>query len=205
MAHDHEIIDSDVSFVIDPTTRAITTDSSKLYLVQYDHNSEKYTFKVPRFIEGHDMLECDTIAIDFTNSTRRKDNTNVGVYLAKEVNVAEDSLLFTWLVSQDSTQLVGYLTFSVAFRCHDESGNIIYEWGTDTFSRITILEKSRHAQTVIDKNPDVIEQLREDILESTVRSVNGSIPDENGNVTIEAITDEELAELMLALGGAIDE
>ena len=185
MAHNHEIIDSDVSFVIDPITRAITTDSSKLCLVQYDHNSEKYTFKVPRFIEGHDMITCDTIAIDFTNTTRRKDNSNVGAYLTKEIDVADDYLMFTWVISQDATQLVGYLTFSVSFRCHDANDNIIYEWGTDTYQRITVLEKTRNIQSIVEKYPDIIEQIKEDVMGSAVRSVNGAIPDENGNVDIE--------------------
>lgn len=161
MAHNHEVTDKGVHFVINPETRAITTETSKLYLAQYDHNSEKYTFKIPRFVEGHDMSECDMIAIDFDNTTRRKNATNSGEYLVQDIVAEDDCVLFTWLVSQDATQLVGYLTFSVAFRCYDEDKNIVYEWGTDTFKSITVIQKSRHSQTIIEKHPDLIAQLRD--------------------------------------------
>lgn len=174
MAHNHEIVDNDVSFVIDPITRAITTESSKLILAQYDHNSEKYTFKIPRFVEGHDMSECDTITIDFTNAPRRKGTTNTGVYLAEDVRVDDDYVLFTWTVSRDATQIVGSVTFAISFSCHDADNNIIYEWGTDTFKQITVIEKSRNTPAVIEKYPDLIEQIKEDVAESVgIQSIDG--------------------------------
>lgn len=163
MAHLHEISDTDVSFDIDPITRAITTGSSKLYLAQFDHNSERYTFKLPRFIEGHDLLQCDTIIVDYANTDKKKTSTKRGAYKVNDVAIEGDQLLFSWLVSREATQLVGYLTFSVAFRCHDDDNNIIYEWGTDTFKRITIIEKSRHEQTILAKIPDLIDQIRTEV------------------------------------------
>lgn len=184
MAHEHIIVDTDVSFVIDPITRAITTESSKLYLTQYDHNSEKYTFKIPRIIEGHDISDCDTIMIDFDNANRRKTLVNSGSYKVKEIVAEEDNVLFTWTVSRESTQIAGSLSFSVSFRCYDDDGNIIYEFGTDKFNKITILEKSRYDQTTVTNYPDLIEQIKEDILDVAVTSVNGETPDENGDVSI---------------------
>lgn len=166
MAHLHEISDSDVSFVIDPITRAITTGSSKLYLAQHDHNSERYTFRVPRFIEGHDLSQCGTVIIDYTNTDKKKTATKRGSYVSTDVTVEKDNVLFSWLVSREATQLVGYLTFSVAFRCYDDDHNIIYEWGTDTFKRITIIEKTRHDPTILSKIPDLIDQIRAEVSEA---------------------------------------
>jgi hypothetical protein len=163
MAHNHEIKDTDVSFVIDPITRAITTESSKLYLAQYDHNSERYTFKIPRSIESHDLSHCDTILIDYTNTDKKKTSTKRGAFKVNDVVVEDDNILFTWLVSREATQLVGYLTFSVAFRCHDAENNIIYEWGTDKFSKITIIEKTRYDQSILAKIPDLIDQIRTEV------------------------------------------
>lgn len=51
--HEHSIYDTDPHFVIDAVTRAITTQSKKLKLMQYDHNSERLTFEMPRHIDGH--------------------------------------------------------------------------------------------------------------------------------------------------------
>jgi hypothetical protein len=177
VAHNHDITDSDVSFVIDPTNRAITTESSKLCLVQHDHNSEKYTFEIARFVEGHDISECDTVLIDFDNTNRRKTVVNSGAYLVTDITTEDDRVLFTWLVSREATQLVGYLTFSVSFRCHDDENNIIYEWGTDTFQRITIIEKSRHSQAILENNPDLIDQIKVDILKSVEETIPTKVSD----------------------------
>ena len=56
MAHLHEVRDTDKHFVIDPTTRAITNNSGKNVLMQGDHNSEIYTFEIPKMVEGHELL-----------------------------------------------------------------------------------------------------------------------------------------------------
>lgn len=47
MAHKQSIYDTDPRFVIDLITRAITTESAKVKLMQYDHNSERLTFEIP--------------------------------------------------------------------------------------------------------------------------------------------------------------
>lgn len=54
--HKHPVIDTDERFVIDPATREITCASRREnVLMQYDHNSQRYTFELPRYIDGHDM------------------------------------------------------------------------------------------------------------------------------------------------------
>lgn len=54
-------------FLIDPVTRAITTSSEKLHVMQFDHNSERLTFEMPRYIEGHDMSVCNQVEAHFLN------------------------------------------------------------------------------------------------------------------------------------------
>lgn len=41
MAHTHPVVDSDSRFVINSTTREISTTSDKLELIQGDHQSER--------------------------------------------------------------------------------------------------------------------------------------------------------------------
>lgn len=171
MTHTHKIVDSDAHFVIDPSTRAITSESKKLYITQYDHNSERFTFRIPRIMEGHDMMECDTILIDFNNTSTTKKDSNVGEYISTDKAEDGEFMLFSWLVSQDATQLVGSLSFSVSFICHDGDGNIIYEWGTDTYKRITVLEKARYSQAIVEKHPDVLEQIKRDAVSAAEKHV----------------------------------
>ena len=52
MAHVHPIIDADAHFIINAATRVISnSDDKKLMIVKGDHNSEKVTFELPRYIE----------------------------------------------------------------------------------------------------------------------------------------------------------
>lgn len=49
MGHIHDVYDADKHFIIDPVTRTITySESDKLILIQNDHNSERYTFEMPK-------------------------------------------------------------------------------------------------------------------------------------------------------------
>lgn len=65
MSHTHNIYDSDMHYVIDPLTRQINNDDAdqKVVLVQGDHKSERLTFEIPRYIEGHDMSLCDVVCV----------------------------------------------------------------------------------------------------------------------------------------------
>lgn len=56
MAHKHPIYDTDPHFKIDGDTRVIINASDvKVALMQGDHNSERFTFEIPRYVDGHDM------------------------------------------------------------------------------------------------------------------------------------------------------
>ena len=52
MAHQHGVYDTDKHFVIDSNTRKIENQSkSKITLIQNDHDSERFTFEIPRYVE----------------------------------------------------------------------------------------------------------------------------------------------------------
>ena len=61
MAHKHEVIDTDKHFIIDPVTMGFSTESKKTTLMQGDHNCERFTFEIPRFIDKHDMSLCNRV------------------------------------------------------------------------------------------------------------------------------------------------
>ena len=108
MAHKHSIYDTDPHFSIDPATRAITNLSEKkTKIIQYDHNSERFTFEMPRLIDGHDMSLCDKIEIHFINISANKNQQNADVYLCDDVQLSHDDenvVIFSWLISQNATQ-----------------------------------------------------------------------------------------------------
>lgn len=141
MAHLHNITDTDKRFCIDPITRAVTNGSGKVTLAQYDNNSERFVFEVPRIIEGHDMTSCDKVEIHYINSATATEKSE-DIYLVDDLTVdewEEDKASFSWLISEDATKYAGTLKFLVRFVCMDGE-KTTYVWSTAIFKGITIVE-----------------------------------------------------------------
>lgn len=140
MPHIHEVYDNDVHFVIDPATRMITNNSRKAVIVQYDHNSERFTFDIPRYIDGHDMSACNVVEIHFNNQGPTG-KTN-GAYMVTDLAVKpDDETLVTcsWLISEDATQYAGPLRFLVRYSCVND-GVIEYVWSTAPYNGVTVID-----------------------------------------------------------------
>lgn len=166
MSHTHNILDTDRMFLIDPISGSITNLSQKSTIVQYNHNSERFTFEVPRFIEGHDMSLCDRVEVHYSNVSKNKRERNDDVFIVTDIRPDEDEVLVTWLISRNATQIVGSLNFSISFVCYDESGDLTYNWRSDIFKGITVLASIENAELVISEYPDLYEQLKKDIIDS---------------------------------------
>ena len=165
MAHTHTVVDSDSRFVINSTTRAISTTSDKLELIQRDHQSERSTFEIPKIVEGHDVSLCDRIEIHYINIDRRTSATSRDVYIADDVAVDGDKLTFSWLISGNATKYYGRLNFIILFECLDPDGNYTYKWNTEICKLLTIGEGISNTYAVIEDHSDILEKFRKEILE----------------------------------------
>lgn len=165
MAHDHPIIDVDKHFTIDPTTRKVLPDKpDKANLVQFDHNSERLTFELPRYIDGHDMLTCNEVWVHFNNIEVSTKLTNSGVYQVTDLQVseaAEDLLVCSWLVSQEATQLVGLLSFVVSFVCAAQDGSVGYRWNSAPYTGISVLNGIFNSDIVLEEYADILVEWEE--------------------------------------------
>lgn len=133
MAHNHNIVENDPHFEINPHTREVTYTGEKAeLLIQYDHNSERFTFRMPQMIEGHDMLISDRVEIHFKNLGSRSDEETSGVYFVSDLAQVEgtDQIQFSWLVGKESTVYAGTLKFIIRFVCLKEDGKVAYSWST---------------------------------------------------------------------------
>lgn len=143
MAHIHSVYDTDPHFKIDGKTRKVINQSEvKTVLFQYDHNSERFTFELPRFIDGHDMTLCDTVQIHWINTSSDTRVEYTGIYDVTDYQTSpadENVVICSWLISNDVTQHVGRLSFIVRFICSDEEGNPVYVWSTAVHSGVTIV------------------------------------------------------------------
>lgn len=159
MAHTHDVYDTDPYFVIDADTRTITDQSTiPTSLMQYDHNSERITFEIPKEIDGHDMSLCDRIEIHYlnigTNGQKSED-----VYEVDDAIVdsgEQEVVLFTWLVSQNATIHAGSLSFVIRFICSSD-GNLDYVWNTAIYNSIPVGKGMDNAALIITQYADVLQ------------------------------------------------
>ena len=170
MAHLHDVYDTDRQFSIDIVSRTIKNNStSKTTLMQYDHNSERFSFEMPRYIEGHDMLECDGVEVHYVNGT------NGGIYKVQDLQVHKDDetkVVCSWLISQNATQIVGALDFLLRFYCTTD-GEIDYVWNTSIFKGITITKGIYNENIVAEQYTETIKAW-ENRLKAVENSVGSS-------------------------------
>lgn len=143
MAHIHDVIDTDVHYKIDGVSRVITNiDETKRELVQYDHKSERLTFEIPRYVDGHDFLNVNSVQVHYENVDTFEKNRSADIYNVDDLHVSSDDeniVVLSWLVENTATKYVGTLSFSIRFSCIT-NGVVDYAWGTKKFKDISILE-----------------------------------------------------------------
>lgn len=167
MAHIHDVGDSDLSFTINPTTRVITNQNTeKTRVIQYDHNSERFTFELPRFVDEHDMLLCSKIEIHYINISNNKNEKSEDVYEVKDIQVSptwDDTVMFSWLLSQNATKYAGSLNFIVRFVCLTDD-SLDYAWHTEIFKGISVSDGMNNGEAVILEYSDVLEAWKQEVL-----------------------------------------
>lgn len=157
MNHSHILYDSDPHFKIDPISRKITKEpSAKTTIIQHDHNSERFTFEMPRYVEGHDMSESNIVEIHYLNVESGGKNVKAGVYSVEDLHIKDDdenTVVCSWLVPSNATQFVGQLQFLVRFSCvSEDTGKIEYVWNTAVYSGISVSTGIYNAESPSD-NP----------------------------------------------------
>lgn len=156
--------------------------------MQYDHNSERFTFEIPKEIEGHNVMDCNVVEIHYMNMD------NSGVYDVTDMQLDGDNVKFSWLVSANATQIVGLLSFIIRFSCVADDGTVDYAWHTDVYEKIKISKGMNNTDAVYAQYADVLEQWKLNVLE-IAKGTNGFSPvveffEREDGVTI-AITDED--------------
>jgi hypothetical protein len=175
MTHTDIIKDADAFFEIDPITRVITNKTpDKTKVMQYDHNSERFTFSMPQFVEGHDMANCNRVEVHYINiNTNTKEETR-GLYEVKDVQMhPEDAerIVFSWLLSQNVTRDAGVVHFIIRFSCVDAEGVIDYAWSTEVFKSISVAQGIYNADVIVELYADVLEQWKTQLFDASAEGV----------------------------------
>lgn len=163
MALKHKVEDTDNNFSINPATRAIKNESvTKTLLVQYDHNSERFSFEIPKEVEGHEMDKCDKIEVHFVNIDAKTQQQSHDIYTVTDARVSDQDssmLVFSWLISQSATRYVGSLNFLIRFTCLGDDGvTPIYVWNSAIHSGIMISNGLHTEEFKLEDYCDALEQ-----------------------------------------------
>lgn len=180
MSHQHEVYDDDLRFIIDPVTRDIHSENGKVRLMQMDHNSERFTFEIPRYVEEHDMTLCNVIEVHYVNKGGiNKRNESRDVYPVTDFQVSTidpDVAIGSWLISQNATKYYGDLEFNIRFACVNDDGEIEYQWFTNQYSE-TEIEQSIYNVDVVTQNgdPDTLVVWKEEISKTVSGIIDGTV------------------------------
>ena len=186
MAHTHPINDTDTHFKIDGITRLVKNVSeTKAMLVQYDHNSEKFTFEVPRKVDDHDLSLCNIVRVHYINIDKSKRTENKGVCDITETLAIcpedNESVICSWLISSNATQLVGSLYFVIQFACI-EGDKVLYSWNTARHTGVSIIDGIDNGKDIDEKFLADWEQRINDTLITSVTQTAFSDVSEGENV-----------------------
>lgn len=179
MEHKHGVYDSDTHFSINAVTRQIRSDpKQKTVLMQNDHNSERFTFELPRIIEGHDMSLCNQVEVHYLNSDAKdKKSFHKGLYPVEDLQISPDDpekVVCSWLISQNATQIVGKLSFRLRFKCV-EDGVITYAWHTAIFADVSVSDGINADETFEMDYVDIIEQWKFALKKEVTDEVNAGV------------------------------
>lgn len=179
MAHEHTVTDHDKHFIIDPVTRKIMPETpEKNKLVQFDHNSERFTFEIPRYVEGHDMSQCDTVQIHYLNISSDKVTRNPGIDESHDIGLldgSEEKVMFSWLISRNATQLNGSLNFAIRLACVDGE-KVDYDWHTEIHAGVTVSNGIDNGPVIVEEYADILEEWRQKLFSTYETVVNITLP-----------------------------
>lgn len=202
--HSHAVPDTDTYFVIDPITRKIeNTNRKKSVIMQYDHNSERFTFELPRYVDGHDMLECTSVTVNVDNIETGVEEPRVNSDAPDMTDLRvhpnnQDKVISSWLISRNSTQLAGILSFHIEYKCTDSNGNVVYEWSTDTYDEIEVRARKKNGEAAVIEHNDLLEQWRTRIFgagDSVMANIAAEGEAQVAAVKAESETQQEAVEL----------
>lgn len=138
-------------FLINPETRTITVpETEKIFGVSHDGNTERKHFRCPKVVGDNIDLSTMHLYVNYQNA-----NGDKYPYLVEDVQTDGDYITYSWLIGPDVVAYKGQIKFIV---CAKKGDGTIPEWNT-TIAEGTVLEGLEATDEVVERNPDIIEQI----------------------------------------------
>lgn len=183
MKHNHTVADDDLHFSIDAETRTIThPNPESLILVRGDHNSERFSFEMDRYIDGHDTMLCDKVQVHYINVDGEiPDVTSSDIYTVDDMALKDgddEKITCSWLIANTATLYAGTLSFALRFSCTKDS-KVVYVWNTAPYSGVVVSNGVNSSDEVVSQYGDVLDQWYSEFLNAGttgVRMIDEAIP-----------------------------
>ena len=151
--HDHLLVDADAHYIIDPISREIKVDKeAEKPIIQYDHNSNRITFEIPRMFDGHDTATCNVAQVHYINrDSKAPALVNYGIHEVTDLEINpenEDYVICSWLVSGNATQFAGTLSFSLRLACKPADGSTSYVLNTAMYDSLIVVPCINNADAI---------------------------------------------------------
>lgn len=158
--NDAEVVDS--VCVIDSVTRVINIPSEYEELgVESDEKVLRVPFTCPKIVGDNIDLSNLDLFINYRNA-----NDELGLYLVDDVQVVDDKITFSWLLSRNVTKYQGTVDYIVCAKKSD-NGDLTNEWNTKIASG-TVAEGLEANRVIVEESADVIEQILASIKTSLI-------------------------------------
>ncbi|MGE9889957.1 hypothetical protein ACQRAE_11600 [Mediterraneibacter faecis] len=136
-------------FTVNTESRTITVpDTEKIFGVFNDGNTERKHFRCPKVVGDSIDLTTLHLYINYQNANGKK-----YPYLVEDVQADGDYITFSWLISPDVVAYKGTVKFVLCAKKGTE-----LEWNT-TLAEGTVLEGLEATDEVVERHPDIIEQI----------------------------------------------
>ena len=136
-------------FTVNPESRVITVPvSEKIFGVYNDGNTERKHFRCPKIVGDNIDLSAMHLYINYQNANGQK-----YPYLVEDVQTDGDYITFSWLIGPDVVAYKGQVKFILCAK-----KDTALEWNT-TLAEGVVLEGLEATDEVVDRNPDIIEQI----------------------------------------------
>lgn len=199
----HEVHDDDSVFTFDTVTRKLVNlGSKKKTIPQYSHNSERLTFELPRYIEGHDMSECNVIQIHYNNIEVKTKNESKDVYECTDMAVEDDKVTFSWLISKKATTYEGSLNFIVILKCVAD-GELNYAYPTEIYDKIRVSKGLDNGEATEEIFSDVLGAWKAQIMADVEGDINAAVNNKVGSHNVSATAHQDIRNLInnMEIGG----
>ena len=202
-----KVIDTDTHFIIDGSTRFVKNEAEvKSMLVQYDHNSERFSFRVPRVVDSHDLSECNAVRVHYINIDKSKRIENGGVDdITDTLSVCpedDDYVICSWLITDGSTQLAGSLHFVIQFAVIDGL-TVKYSWNTAKYTNITRSDGIKKDEEFVTEHNDILKEWEAELKANQIKNIEQtqtSDDDDGENVWTATFGDGRTQELKVKNG-----